>query len=93
MTPETRIVIDMPELLTFNRTEGCQVILTQCNCRIDNTSNALTLTDIFDTDVPGGTLLKFMILSAKNPVGSRPAGAWAIRSEIPVNGNYYIVDS
>lgn len=47
---------------------------------------------MFESDFIGGTLLKFMILSATNPLGSRPAGPWAIRSEILIDGQYYVVD-
>ena len=33
-----------------------------------------------------------MILSARNPLGSREAGPWTIRSELLVDGTYYTVD-
>lgn len=79
----------MPELLTFNRTAGCEVVMTVCNCSLAEDSNTLTLTNIFDKEFEGGTLLKFIILSATNPLGSRPAGPWSIRSEMPVNGVFH----
>lgn len=67
LTPQSRIIIDMPALLTFNRQDGCQVVLTICDCKLHPTKNELTLTNIFDSNLPGGTLLKFMILEATNP--------------------------
>lgn len=47
LTPESRIIIDMPELLEFNRTEGCSVALTLCDCELAPDRNRLTLTNIF----------------------------------------------
>jgi hypothetical protein len=48
LTPQSRIIIRMPDLLTFDRSgEGCQVIHTDCKCTIAPDSNTLTLTDIF----------------------------------------------
>jgi hypothetical protein len=61
----------MPSLLTFNRSNGCSVVLTICNCSIDPIKNTLTLTNIFNTNLAGGNLIKFMILEATNPMGSR----------------------
>lgn len=92
MTPDSRIVITMPELLTFNRTEGCSVVLTICDCELDPIKNILTLTNVVDTNLAGGNLLKFMILRATNPLGSRDTGPWSIRTETPVNGVFFVVD-
>lgn len=92
LTPESRIIIDMPELLTFNRTFGCQVVLTICDCSLDPVKNVLTLTNIFQTNLQGGNLIKFLILKAKNPVGSRDTGPWSVRTETPVNDVFYVVD-
>jgi len=92
LTPESRIIIDMPDLLTFDRAEGCQVVLTICDCAIDPVKNVLTLTNIFQTNLQGGNLIKFLILKAKNPVGSRETGPWAVRTETPVDSVFFVVD-
>ena len=87
---DSRIVITMPETLTFSDT--CEVLLTQCDCEIDPTTNIIKLTNIFDDDFTGGTLLKFMILSGTNPIGSRAAGPWSIMSQLLIDGVYYTRD-
>lgn len=92
MTPDSRIIINMPSLLNFDRDEGCSVVLTICDCELHPSKNELTLTNIFDTELAGGNLIKFTILQATNPQGSRPAGEWSIRSETPIDGKFYVVD-
>ena len=82
----------MPDLLTFDRTEGCSVVLTICDCSLADDNNTLTLTNIFETNLKGGSLLKFVILSATNPLGSQEAGSWSIKSETPIDGVFYQVD-
>jgi len=92
LTPESRVIIDMPDLLTFNRALGCTVVLTICDCALHPTKNQLTLTNIFESSFAGGNLIKFTILEASNPEGSREAGAWSIRSETSIDGKFYVVD-
>lgn len=92
LPPTSRVVIEMPGQLSFNRDEGCEVFLTSGDCAIAPDSNTITLTNLFESDFAGGNLLKLMIVQATNPLGSREAGPWAIRSEIPVNGVFYVVD-
>ena len=62
LTPQSRILITMPDLLKFNRTQGCQVVLTVCNCSIDPVQNILTLSNVIKTNLAGGNLIKFVIL-------------------------------
>jgi len=53
----------------------------------------LTLTDIFTTRTPGGTILKFIISMADNPIGARYAGDWGARTEsLFEDGKYFVVD-
>jgi hypothetical protein len=56
-------------------------------------SNILTLKNLFVKDFVAGTQLKLNISSGSNPLGSRAVGPWSIRSEILVDGTYYVVDS
>ena len=87
---DSRIVITMPETLTFSDT--CEVLLTACDCEIDPATNVIKLTNIFEDDFIGGTQLKFMILSGTNPIGSRDAGPWSIVSQLLIDGVYYTRD-
>lgn len=45
--PSTRIIIQMPETLTFDAERGCSVTLAFAKCSVDPTTNIVTLTEIF----------------------------------------------
>lgn len=92
MLPSTRIILTMPKTLKFDEDKGCTVTYTQANCKLDVDNHELILTDVFDTRTAGGTLLKFVISSADNPIGSQYAGQWGARTEFLYDGEYYIVD-
>ena len=74
--PDGRIVIEMPELLEFDQSQGCQTIVTVCECVLNG--NQITLSQISAQEIKGGSLLKFTILSGDNPVGARQVGPWSI---------------
>ena len=94
MLPTTRIVIDMPEFLIFDRAAGCTVTYTECDCAFgdDPEKNELLLTNVFSERTAGGSLLKFVISFANNPEGSRYAGDWGARTEGIFESRYHIVD-
>lgn len=81
----------MPKLIQFdtdsNGKASCTVVITECDCEIDESQNIIYLTNIVkdDTDVDKD-ILKFMILSGTNPIGSREAGPWSIKSEVNIGG-------
>ena len=68
--PSTRIIITMPPTLTFSESFGCVVTYTPAKCSVNTQTNELTLTEIFDTAVEAGTIIKFVINEAMNPTGS-----------------------
>ena len=92
MYPSTRIIITMPENLKFDPRKGCTVTYTAADCQLDAQNNILTLTNVFKERTPGGTILKFIIGTADNPIGARDAGAWGARTEGWFGGKYFIVD-
>ena len=92
MLPSTRIILSMPENLKFSTVKGCKVTYTAADCKLDAVKNELTLTKVFKERTPGGTILKFIINTADNPIGARDAGAWSARTEGVYGGKYYIVD-
>ena len=82
----------MPENLKFDQAKGCKVTYTAADCALDANKNELTLTNLFTERTAGGTVLKFIISSADNPVGARDAGNWGARTEMIYYGEYYAVD-
>ena len=92
MYPSTRVIITMPENLKFDPRKGCTVTYTAADCELDAQNNILTLTNVFKERTPGGTILKFEISTADNPIGARDAGKWGARTEGWFSGQYYIVD-
>lgn len=46
MLPSTRIVINMPENLTFNAEKGCTVTYTAADCKVNVKTNELTLSNL-----------------------------------------------
>ena len=83
----------MPPTLTFSESFGCVVTYTPAKCSVNTQTNELTLTEIFDTAVQAGTILKFVISEAINPTGSQPAGPWGARTERVFDGQYYTVNA
>ena len=93
MYAETRIVLSMPENLKFDIARGCTIEnYVGAKCELNAATNELMLTDLFTERTPGGTVLKFVISAADNPVGARDAGAWGARTESRYGSEYYIVD-
>ena len=92
MMPTTRIVLTMPENLKFDAAKGCTVTYTEADCELNAETNELVLKKVFKERTPGGTLLKFVISSADNPIGARDAGAWGARTEGWFGGQYYTID-
>ena len=94
MLTSTRIVLDMPEFLIFDRGAGCTVTYTECDCAFgdDIDKNTLLLTNCFNERTAGGSLLKFVISFANNPEGARYAGDWGARTEGIFESRYHIVD-
>lgn len=91
--PSHRIVLKMPENLKFDPIKGCTVTYTAAVCKLLPETNELILSQVFAERTPGGSLLKFVISFADNPIGARYAGDWGARTEgIFDDGKYYIVD-
>lgn len=91
--PSTRIILSMPPRLTFDESFGCVVTYTPANCEVNYETNELTLSEIFDSAVDAGTILKFVIAKAVNPIGSQEAGPWSARTERIFDGEYYTVNA
>ena len=92
MLPSTRVILNMPENLNFNAAKGCTVTYTAADCKVNVNTNELTLTNLLKERTAGGTVLKFIIGVADNPIGARDAGKWGARTEAIYYGDYYIVD-
>ena len=91
--PSHRIVITMPSNVKFDPAKGCTVTYTAADCALDEETNELALTNVFTERTPGGSILKFIISLADNPIGARYAGDWGARTEgIFEQGKYYVVD-
>lgn len=76
MLASTRVVLNMPENLTFDQARGCTVTYTAADCVLDASKNVLILSNLLKERTPGGTVLKFIISAADNPIGARDAGKW-----------------
>ena len=83
----------MPPSLTFDESFGCVVTYTPAKCEVNYETNELTLSEIFDSAVDAGTILKFVIDKAVNPIGSQEAGPWSARTERIFDGAYYTVNA
>lgn len=92
MLPSTRVVLNMPENLKFDQVKGCKVTYTAADCELNATTNELILTNLLSERTVGGTILKFIISAADNPIGARDAGKWGARTEAIYYGDYHIVD-
>lgn len=91
--PSHRIIISMPQYVKFDPKKGCTVTYTEAKCSLNPETNELTLTDVFTERTPGGSILKFIISLADNPIGARYAGDWGARTEgIFEDGKYFVVD-
>jgi len=79
----------MPNLIKFDKDSSgrasCTVVITECDCELDETQNVIYLTNIVpDVQDVDKDVLKFMILSGTNPIGSREAGPWSIKSQVDI---------
>ena len=92
MMPTTRIVLTMPETLSFDPARGCSVSYTQGNCKVVDGTNEIIISEVFKERTPGGTKLKFVVKVGDNPVGAQYAGHWGARTEGVFDGDYYTVD-
>lgn len=92
MLASTRVVINMPENLRFDAAKGCTVTYTAADCKVNVNTNELTLTNLLKERTAGGTVFKFKIGVADNPIGARDAGKWGARTEAIYFSDFYVVD-
>jgi hypothetical protein len=105
LTFDAKIIVTMPENLTFNPADGCTVSLIVGECRIIQTAvdfhnlgfgrvrNEIEITNWLNGPYEGGNLIKFMISYGKNPTGARSAGPWGVRTENRIGREYYPIDA
>jgi hypothetical protein len=105
LTYDAKIIVTMPENLTFNVADGCTISLLAGDCRIIQTAvdfhelgfgrvrNEIEISNWLNGPYEGGNLIKFMISYGKNPTGARSAGPWGVRTENRIGGIYYPIDA